>query len=256
MSCESEKVYGGDYGFIITRHVTSEKTNHYWNHCVKLLRTLYPDKLIVIIDDNSNQQLVVGFFDYTNVITIQSEYTGRGELLPYIYYAKNKWFEKAVIIHDSVFFHKRINFEGVKIPIVSLWHFTRKSCKLHLTNSLRIADSLKYSKLVKSLLSHNYSWYGCFGAQTFIKHTFLTYVMDKYNISNLVNVVKCREDRCSLERVLAVIFYLELGETTRNSMFGNITNTYHYDSYKYDEYINLFKGGKITSDVVKVFTGR
>ena len=47
-----------NFGFIITRHVTSKTTNNYWNHSVKLLRTLYPLKKIVIIDDNSNQEFV------------------------------------------------------------------------------------------------------------------------------------------------------------------------------------------------------
>ena len=37
------------YGFIITRHVNSIKTNNYWNHSVKLLRTFYPLIKIVII---------------------------------------------------------------------------------------------------------------------------------------------------------------------------------------------------------------
>ena len=46
------------FGFIITRHVNSVKTNNYWNNCVKLLRSLYPSKKIVIIDDNSNYDYV------------------------------------------------------------------------------------------------------------------------------------------------------------------------------------------------------
>ena len=37
------------YGFIITRHVNSEKTNKYWNKCVKCIRTFYPLKKIIII---------------------------------------------------------------------------------------------------------------------------------------------------------------------------------------------------------------
>ena len=40
------------FGFIITRHVNSVKTNNYWNHCVKLIRTFYPLRKIIIIDDN------------------------------------------------------------------------------------------------------------------------------------------------------------------------------------------------------------
>ena len=37
------------YGFIITRHVNSEQTNKYWNHNIKLIRTHYPFKKIIII---------------------------------------------------------------------------------------------------------------------------------------------------------------------------------------------------------------
>ena len=32
------------YGFIITRHVNSEKTNKYWNKCVRCIRTFLPSK--------------------------------------------------------------------------------------------------------------------------------------------------------------------------------------------------------------------
>jgi hypothetical protein len=59
------------FGFIITRHVNSEKTNKYWNHSVKCLRKLYPLKKIVIIDDNSNYSFVKPFFNYANIEIIQ-----------------------------------------------------------------------------------------------------------------------------------------------------------------------------------------
>ena len=55
------------YGFIITRHVNSEKTNNYWNNNVKLLRGLYPSSKIVIIDDNSNYDYVKAEFEYKNI---------------------------------------------------------------------------------------------------------------------------------------------------------------------------------------------
>ena len=50
------------FGFIITRHVNSVKTNKYWNISMKLLRRLYPHAKIVIIDDNSLQEFVVADF--------------------------------------------------------------------------------------------------------------------------------------------------------------------------------------------------
>ena len=99
------------FGFIITRHVNSYLTNNYWNHSVCLLRTLYPHAQIIIIDDNSNLNFVKSFHDYKNLMIINSEYKGGGELLPYIYFLKNKWFDNAIILHDSVFIRKRISFE-------------------------------------------------------------------------------------------------------------------------------------------------
>ena len=106
-----------NYGFIILRHVNNELTNLYWNRCVRLLRKFYPLKKIIIIDDNSNYEFIKEFVPLENIEIIQSEYPKRGELLPYIYYLKYRWFENAVIIHDSTFFHKRVQFEKVQFPI-------------------------------------------------------------------------------------------------------------------------------------------
>lgn len=244
-----------DYGFILTRHVVSTKTNKYWNHCVKLIRSLYPDKIIVIIDDCSDQNFLFADYDYKNVITIQSEYPRCGELLPYVYYSKSKWFDSAVIIHDSVFLHNKFNFEKINLPAIALWNFEKEHNKTHLLNNLRIADALNYSDIIKKCLTNNYIWRGCFGVQCFIKHKFLLHIMEKYNIENLLNVVKCREDRCSLERIFAVIFYLEL-RVINTSLFGNIDRMGLFGVTFDDYYSFIRRTGKLPRNVIKVFTGR
>jgi hypothetical protein len=243
------------YGFIISRHVNSERTNKYWNRCVKLIRTLYPYRLIVIIDDNSNQRFLKADHDYKNLIVVKSEYPGRGELLPYIYFARNKWFDKAVIIHDSIFFHKRIAFETINLPAISLWHFDKGHNKTHLQNNLRLAGALNHRNMIQNCLINDSVWCGCFGVQSFIKHSFLLHIMNKYNINNLLNVVKCREDRCSLERIFAVIFYLEL-KKVNISILGNMNRGSKF-GYTYEQYINTLRlTGTVPQNVVKVFTGR
>jgi len=134
------------FGFIITRHVNSEKTNKYWNHSVKLLRILYPYVKIVIIDDNSDQQYIKSQFNYKNIQIIQSEFHGRGELLPYYYYIKNKFFDNAIIMHDSVFIHNRINFDLLKnMKVLPLWFFYPD--KENLNNTLNITNNLKNSQI-------------------------------------------------------------------------------------------------------------
>ena len=65
------------FGFIITRHVNSEKTNLYWNLCIQSIRKFYTNQIIVI-DDNSNKNFVKEEFPYQNVEYVQSEYVLKG----------------------------------------------------------------------------------------------------------------------------------------------------------------------------------
>jgi len=252
-----------NFGFIIARHVNSEKTNKYWNNCVKLIRTLYPLKKIVIIDDNSNYDFVNAEFDYKNLQIIQSEFPKCGELLPYYYFLKYKFFENAVIIHDSVFFHKRIDFENLnRVNVVPLWFFhsdtenienTRKIVKF-LKNYIGIENKLNKNIMAISLYTDK--WYGCFGVQSYINLKFLERIEQKYGISNLIKVVKCRADRCCLERIFGCIFFTESNNLlNQKSLFGDIMK-YQKWGYTYDDYVNDLKQGVVPRGIVKVWTGR
>ena len=250
------------FGFIVTRHVTSESTNKYWNHTIKLLRSFYPYKKIVIIDDNSNQEFVKAEFDYNNIEIVPSEFPGRGELLPYYYFIKNHYFDNGVIIHDSVFFHKRVNFELLNnINVIPLWFFY--SDKENVENTLRISRCLKNSFLIQDKLKNDsvsmmpkQNWYGCFGVQAYINRDFLLQIESKYGITNMVSQVKCRSDRCCLERIMGCIFFTENQKISgKKSLFGNIMK-YQTWGYSFDEYMSSLKKGTIPKAVVKVWTGR
>ena len=243
------------YGFIITRHVNSEKTNKYWNKCVRCIRAFY---------DNSNQSFIKADFQYSNIEIIQSEFHGRGELLPYYYFYKNQFFDNAVIIHDSIFFHKRINFEKlVGVKVLPLWHF--EADKENINKTIIISNKLKNQIEIQKKLSLNDNvlglnhpkWYGCFGVQSFINYNFLKYIEKKYNIFNLLSIVKNRQDRCCLERIFGAIFYTEENHnlTKMKSLFGNIFNNQKW-TYTFDEYENDVNQKKISKVVIKVFTGR
>ena len=252
------------FGFIITRHVNSETTNKYWNHSVKLLRTIYPYKKIIIIDDNSNKEFVKSEFNYNNIEIIQSEFPGSGELLPYYYYIKNKFFDNAVILHDSVFFHKRFNFEALNgMKVFPLWFFNPD--KENLSNTIRIANNLKNSYNIQQKLNLNDShlgmpetkWYGCFGCQSYINHNFLLNLENKYNISSMVNYIKNRSDRCCLERIIGCIFYTESSKICKDkAIFGDIMKHQKWGDYSFEKYTNNLKKGIIPHNVVNVWTGR
>lgn len=263
------------FGFIVTRHVNSESTNRYWNQCVKLIRTFYPLREIVIIDDNSNQSFVKADFEYSNVTVVQSEFPKRGELLPFVYLLKYKWFPSAVILHDSVFIHRRVPFERFRMPVMPLWHHPYDKENLH--NIVRIASSLQHNNALMSKLLYtspvlnlsasasgsvgvgasSEEFHLCFGCQCFIKLSFLEMLERKYKISNLVHVVHNRPDRCSLERVFGLLFCHEFSKLTRlGSLFGDIMKKVDAFEYTFDRYEMDLKRHKIKHAFVKVWTGR
>jgi len=254
-----------DFGFIITRHVNSETTNKYWNNSIKLLRFFYPNKKIIIIDDNSDKTFLKEEYSYNNIQVIQSEFPGCGELLPYYYYSKNKFFDNAVILHDSVFFHKRINFEiFTNVKVLPLWFFNPD--KENAFNTLKIVDNLKNNYIIRDKLSpssvslfsfHHTKWYGCFGCQTYINHDFLLHIENKYNISKLTRYIKNRRDRCCLERIMGCIFFTENPNINkRKSILGDIMTYHLWGNYNYNMYENDFRKGCIPKAVIKVWTGR
>ena len=100
-------------------------------------------------------------------------------------------------------------------------------------------------------------WYGCFGCQTYINHNFLLHIENKYNISSLINVVRNRQDRCCLERILGCVFSTEYPKLLcLKSMFGNIFSYPRSGNYNYDKYDTDLKKNTIPRWVVKVWTGR
>jgi hypothetical protein len=255
------------FGFIITRHVNSETTNKYWNQSVKLIRKYYPFRQIKIIDDNSNYSFVKADFEYKNLQVIQSEYPGRGELLPYIYFMRFKWFDNAIITHDSVFIHSRIPFETFTFPVMPLWHHTYD--KENLPNLLRIVSKLKNNGEIKNHLTKydsnlsplglidNEKFILCFGVQSYINLKFLLNLENKYAITGLIDVITCRTDRCSLERIMGLLFCQEYPNLKNTkSLFGSIFKHYKNFSYNYEKYIRDFSNKKMPHKFVKVWTGR
>ena len=253
------------YGFIITRHVNSDLTNKFWNQCVKLIRTHYPFRKIIIIDDDSNYTFVKADHEYKNTAIIQSEYPKRGELLPYIYFLKHQWFDNAIILHDSVFIHQRIPFEKIKFPVMPLWHHNYD--QEHLDNLLRISNYLKNNfHLKQKLQGPGINILGmptddkfdlCFGAMTYINLNFLKKIESKYNLSNLINCINCRKDRCGLERIIGLLFFQEFPHLKNiGSLFGNINNHYMSFNYNYDQYFQDFQNKRAHEKFVKVWTGR
>jgi hypothetical protein len=204
-----------EIGFIILRHVNNSLTNQYWNFCYDCIRNYYPENIIMIIDDNSNYKYINKRQLYKTVI-INSEYPKRGELLPYYYYLKYKLFDTAVILHDSVFINKYINFNVNNYKL--LWEFEHNWDQIK--DETIMIKAFNDPQLLQ-FYENKQLWKGCFGGMSIIKHDYLVNVNKKYNIDKLLKYVLTRYNRCSFERVIACLLQKN---GKKETLLGNINN--------------------------------
>jgi hypothetical protein len=204
-------------GFIILRHVNSQKTDLYWKHSYTCVRKYHPEAPIMIIDDNSKYDFIDCTFQeqLTNTTVIDSEYPGRGELLPYYYYLQNPLFETAVILHDSAFLNSNIDFTVDNYAI--MWTFEH-NCDQP-ADEVNILRHLDNSEELLTFHANRKNWKGCFGGMSVIKHDFLKRINSRHNIAKMLPYVRTRYNRMSFERVSACL--LQAFAPTR-CMFGNI----------------------------------
>ena len=214
-------------GFIITRHVNSEETNNMWKKCITQIRKLYNDIQIIIIDDDSNNDFLNSEgIDLTNCTVIESEYKKRGELLPYYYFYKYKWFDRAIYIHDSVLVHERINLDNVN-DVKFLWDFPGGKYEAGDENKSieETLSHLNYSDELILLFKNKENWKGCWGTMSVIDYDFLKIIVEKYNMNELLNYITDRSKRMHFERIFAVIcIHHKPSMLTEYSMFGFYDN--------------------------------
>ena len=180
---------------------------------------------------------------------INSEYHKRGELLPYYYYLKNKFFDTAVIIHDSVFIQKYINFNVKNYRL--LLHFDSRHCSQP-NDERRIIHKFNNNEL-NNFYENKNLWSGCFGGMCVIEHDYLVYINSMYKISKLLDCIKNRYNRMSFERVIGCL----LQKHHKNeSLLGELGK--YKRKYKSRNFINYFNNKYKYKNIplIKIWTGR
>tara|TARA_B100000524_G_scaffold328165_1_gene212665 strand:+ start:1740 stop:2465 length:726 start_codon:yes stop_codon:yes gene_type:complete len=235
-------------GFIMLRNVNSSLQNLYWIKCYECIRRFYnaTDFKIVIIDDSSDYKYIKYNNKLKNTIIIKSEFKKRGELLPYYYFLKYKYFDIAVIIHDSVFFNKRINFRTLNYNF--LWEFndtSKKNAKNKLESMINLYEDENLNKFYKLD-----EWKGCFGCMMTVNYDFLKTVNQKYNLEILIPHIKDRSDRMLFERLIAILFQISIIDKKKISILGNI-HKYCRWGIKFNQKDNFTH-----LPIIKVWSGR
>lgn len=273
------------FGVIMLRHMNSEQSAMYWAECYKRIRRFYPETPIVIIDDNSDSVYLDAVKNKEAALhkctILRTPFQKRGELLPYHYYIINNWFANALIIHDSVFINKYIDFETIatgdlmsETGCLFLWQFDRGSLYDNRPHDISLINNInniaRRSDLLNVYLNPTL-WVGCFGVMSFIRRSFLLEINEKYKVSDLIPHVTTRQSRMAMERVFAcMVFDLWLQRKRQNanknkimqhraappvSLMGNI-HAYCRWGYSYANYISNHDNYATGLPIIKVWSGR
>jgi hypothetical protein len=243
-------------GFIILRYVCNPSTDLYWKECYDSIRNLYPTEPILIVDDNSSTEYLTEK-QLENATIVSSEFPKRGELLLYLYYLKYPIADVVLMLHDSMFITKRIDF-STTTTYSPLWDFDHRWDQP--TDEMRMIQ-LYNDPVLTRFYGVKQLWNGCFGGMTIIRHDFLTYVNTQYDLSKLCNLVVNRYNRQSFERVIGCILQLSQykkhklsevdSENAQKTMFGDIHMYCTWECVRFGnrhQYTHL--------PIIKVWTGR
>ncbi len=199
----------------------------------------------MMIDDASDKDILHDM-DMTNVTVIESEYPGAGELLPYYYLWKLKPFKKAIILHDSMFIKEELDISDSKF----LWHFSdHRWDRTDLEVEMLLA--LKNRKILLDRYCRKDTWIGCFGAAMVIDVEHLSLIMENEGVEKLLPMIKGREHRMAIERVMALL--MQVYGVTNSSIIGCIHDMEGSFHYTMNDYI---KGNIPPMAVIKVWSGR
>ena len=238
------------FGFVVVRHVNSKKTDEYWKDSYRCIRKFYDNK-ILIVDDNSNPDFLTDDLVMKNCEIVKSEYPARGEILGYYYFHKLRPFDKAVVLHDGVFFNRKIDF-GNTGNVKFLWSFEH-----YWDDDIPTLDIISRFKdcgeVVRKYIRKG-DWIGCFGVMAVITWDFLDKLDTRHDLFNVIlDNVRTRRERQFIERVFPSVCYAN--DSTLNGQ-SHILGNIHSD-YKWGITYEQYKSGACSEyPLIKVWTGR
>jgi hypothetical protein len=229
-------------------------TDKYWKESYRCIRTWYPHTPILIIDDSSNQEFLKEDIVTSKCTVIyDTTHKGSAEFLPYYYFHLLHPFDTAVIIHDSIFVQRYIDFtlddnESVRFlwAFYNIYDHTINDAIEHIFGAIPSGNTLlqKYYQIT--------NLYGCFGVMSVIKWDFLHHINNIEHIfENWLPIITTRHYRCALERCFAILL-IHYSSNMKPSFYGDI--------YKYIEWGTTFEEYQLhdwhNHPLIKVWTSR
>lgn len=248
---------GQSYVFVILRNLQTARDNDLWITSYNSIRKWYKNK-IIIIDDNSQINTVNGKLVNTDII--YSEWNGAGEILPYYYFLQNKWADRMIFLHDSMFLHRRFTDLELDNDVAFHWHFVNDKSNdsmRKITSYMSLLPSKELQEFAANPLS---VWRGCFGAAAMISYEVVKELEEKYNLFSVLAMnVRTRKDRQTFERIFGIVLYHDGKVGDMSSNFGDITkypNAFESQHTNFESAEHILSQAHYDTAIMKVWRGR
>ena len=246
------------YVFVILRNLKMVKDNDLWISSYNSIRKYYTNP-IVIIDDNSTINTVNGRLTDTKVI--KSEWKGAGEILPYYYFLKERWADRMIFFHDSMFLHRPFQPSELEGPIRFHWHFDHADVRKDRKISTFLSLLSESKEVIDEFSKSEFIWKGCFGGTSMIDLEVVEQLEEKYEFfSKLISAIRTRNDRETFERVLGIMVYYEhLMDDSPPSNFGSILaypKAFESQNNNIETAVHIVSQANYNTSILKVWRGR
>jgi hypothetical protein len=250
-----------NFGFLIPTHISTQESLDTFRRCIDSLDRFHPDiPKILFYDPVMSYDISTLDFVKNNksITTVKTRYC-QGELNVYKHYYENKYFDMAVILHDSFELKKTLtNLDDIK-DINYIWYFTNHRVHWHtitedqteynIKNSIKTHDDLilhiaqksfdnssDFYKYFIDIYHRKNEWIGCYGSISILRHDFLLKLEEKTKIFKLLPHMVEKRNRITLESIITIAFQYTLGKTpdVYDGLYydGVKTNSCETDTFK------------------------
>ena len=204
----------------------------YWVEWYNKLLQHYKNYNIYIIYDFDSKNEILDI--PTNITIIENNMYNKGIYLGYYYIIKNKLEGEFIVLNDKIILNKVIKKANIN---QNLFNFDHK-WKIDNKYIFEMINLLSNSKTLFNEFNDR-NWYGCFKGLSFIDSILLNNIEQKFNFTNLINIINNNYYDMAFERLIGVCIY----HFTKNnkSIFGDIhtelSNIKNSWNFSYENYI-------------------
>lgn len=248
------------FGFLIAACLRNEDHSSALTESIESIQQFYPElPIVVICDFTSDPMILLKFIVKFPTVRFETD-TPKvpADMLLLYFFKKNHYFEKGILIQDSMKVISRVELENTT-ALEYLWHFTNHRVHWHIIDepqteynrlhNIKTHDDLiehcietlitkpEYQKYCREIYRKKELWSGCFGCLCILDYDMLCKLDEKCGIIELMSHMKDNRLRRAIESLFSLACQFVLEKEIHTSFDGLY--------YNGTDYHNEFKGKMI-----------